>query len=147
MRAATAKCGGVYLYANQQGCDGNRLYYDGCACIAVNGQFVAQVSPPCLACVMPADPLLGLSKKVLDVPMMCAAMLCVHSALHTTGLPLQCQVCTNGNVRYLWRMCALGWQSMLLVVLSRSGVRFRDWAAVCKAPPWVALRPHHPQAV
>eukprot|EP00891_Asterochloris_glomerata_P006489 jgi/Astpho2/6489/e_gw1.00096.52.1_t len=42
MRAATAKCGGVYLYANQQGCDGNRLYYDGCACIAVNGQFVAQ---------------------------------------------------------------------------------------------------------
>jgi NAD+ synthase (glutamine-hydrolysing) len=28
---ATAKCGGVYLYANQQGCDGDRLYYDGCA--------------------------------------------------------------------------------------------------------------------
>ena len=45
MRAATAKCGGVYLYANQQGCDGNRLYYDGCACVAVNGQFVAQVGP------------------------------------------------------------------------------------------------------
>ena len=42
MRSATAKAGGVYLYANQRGCDGGRLYYDGCACIAVNGEFVAQ---------------------------------------------------------------------------------------------------------
>lgn len=44
MRGATRKCGGVYMYANQQGCDGNRLYYDGCACIASNGEFIAQVS-------------------------------------------------------------------------------------------------------
>ena len=44
MRGATRKCGGVYMYANQQGCDGNRLYYDGCACIASNGEFLAQVS-------------------------------------------------------------------------------------------------------
>lgn len=36
--------GGVYLYANQQGCDGGRLYFDGCACVAVNGQLVAQGS-------------------------------------------------------------------------------------------------------
>ena len=34
IRSATAKGGGVYLYANQRGCDGGRLYYDGCACIA-----------------------------------------------------------------------------------------------------------------
>lgn len=27
MRNATKKCGGIYLYANQQGCDGGRLYY------------------------------------------------------------------------------------------------------------------------
>ena len=32
MQSATAKCGGVYMYANQQGCDGGRLYFDGCAC-------------------------------------------------------------------------------------------------------------------
>jgi NAD+ synthase (glutamine-hydrolysing) len=32
------------LYANQRGCDGGRLYYDGCACVAVNGQLVAQGS-------------------------------------------------------------------------------------------------------
>ena len=44
IRGGTAKAGGVYLYANQQGCDGNRLYYDGCACVAVNGQLVAQAS-------------------------------------------------------------------------------------------------------
>lgn len=41
---ATKKCGGVYLYANQKGCDGDRLYYDGCACIIVNGKMVAQGS-------------------------------------------------------------------------------------------------------
>ncbi|KAI8470126.1 MAG: glutamine-dependent NAD(+) synthetase with GAT domain-containing protein [Monoraphidium minutum] len=47
--SATAKAGGVYLYANQQGCDGGRLYYDGCACVAVNGQLVAQGSQFSLA--------------------------------------------------------------------------------------------------
>lgn len=41
---ATGRCGGVYLYANQRGCDGDRLYYDGCALIAVNGRLVAQGS-------------------------------------------------------------------------------------------------------
>ena len=43
MRHATAKAGGVYMYANQQGCDGGRLYYDGCACICLNGDLLAQV--------------------------------------------------------------------------------------------------------
>ncbi|KAF6761593.1 hypothetical protein DFP72DRAFT_625720 [Ephemerocybe angulata] len=44
IREATQKLGGIYLYANQQGCDGDRLYYDGCALIAVNGRVVAQGS-------------------------------------------------------------------------------------------------------
>ena len=35
--------GGVYLYANQQGCDGERVYYDGCAMIAANGDILSQV--------------------------------------------------------------------------------------------------------
>lgn len=34
--------GGIYLFANQKGCDGDRLYYDGCAMIAINGDIVAQ---------------------------------------------------------------------------------------------------------
>lgn len=46
---ATKKCGGVYLYANQKGCDGDRLYYDGCACIVVNGKMIAQGSQFSLA--------------------------------------------------------------------------------------------------
>ncbi|OBA20806.1 glutamine-dependent NAD(+) synthetase with GAT domain-containing protein [Metschnikowia bicuspidata var. bicuspidata NRRL YB-4993] len=46
---ASRKCGGIYLYANQKGCDGDRLYYDGCACIVVNGQMVAQGSQFSLA--------------------------------------------------------------------------------------------------
>ncbi|GJE90327.1 glutamine-dependent NAD(+) synthetase [Phanerochaete sordida] len=44
IKEATLKLGGIYLYANQQGCDGDRLYYDGCAMIAVNGKIVAQGS-------------------------------------------------------------------------------------------------------
>lgn len=44
IKEATLKLGGIYLYANQQGCDGDRLYYDGCPLIAVNGSIVAQGS-------------------------------------------------------------------------------------------------------
>lgn len=42
--SATSKCGGIYLYANQRGCDGGRLYFDGGALIVVNGRVVAQAS-------------------------------------------------------------------------------------------------------
>lgn len=42
IRSATAKAGGVYVYANQRGCDGGRLYFDGCACALSNGQLLAQ---------------------------------------------------------------------------------------------------------
>jgi hypothetical protein len=42
MRDATTKSGGIYVYANQQGCDGGRLYFDGCAVIFINGELVAQ---------------------------------------------------------------------------------------------------------
>ena len=41
---AVAKSGGCYLYANQLGCDGGRLYYDGCALICDNGHILAQGS-------------------------------------------------------------------------------------------------------
>lgn len=44
MRMATKKIGGIYLYANQQGCDGSRLYYDGSAMVVVNGKVLAQGS-------------------------------------------------------------------------------------------------------
>ncbi|KAI3915942.1 hypothetical protein MKW98_004383 [Papaver atlanticum] len=41
---ATHTRGGVYMYSNHQGCDGARLYYDGCSCVVVNGDVVAQGS-------------------------------------------------------------------------------------------------------
>ncbi|XP_021905095.1 glutamine-dependent NAD(+) synthetase isoform X1 [Carica papaya] len=41
---ATHTQGGVYMYSNHQGCDGGRLYYDGCSCVVVNGDVVAQGS-------------------------------------------------------------------------------------------------------
>lgn len=39
---ATKKSGGIYIYANQSGCDGDRLLYDGCAVIVINGKIKAQ---------------------------------------------------------------------------------------------------------
>lgn len=44
IREATAKTGGVYMYSNQRGCDGDRLYYDGCALILNSGHVLAQGS-------------------------------------------------------------------------------------------------------
>ncbi|OWM85193.1 hypothetical protein CDL15_Pgr027980 [Punica granatum] len=41
---ATHIRGGVYMYSNHQGCDGARLYYDGCACVVINSDVVAQGS-------------------------------------------------------------------------------------------------------
>ncbi|GAB4834612.1 hypothetical protein Ancab_032875 [Ancistrocladus abbreviatus] len=41
---ATHTRGGVYMYSNHQGCDSGRLYYDGCCCVVVNGDVVAQGS-------------------------------------------------------------------------------------------------------
>nr|XP_006642713.1 PREDICTED: glutamine-dependent NAD(+) synthetase isoform X1 [Lepisosteus oculatus] len=42
VKSATAKAGGIYILANQKGCDGDRLYYDGCAMIAINGNIIVQ---------------------------------------------------------------------------------------------------------
>lgn len=42
VKSATTKSGGIYMFANQRGCDGDRLYYDGCAMIAINGDIVAR---------------------------------------------------------------------------------------------------------
>ena len=39
---ATRKAGGVYLYANSRGCDGERSYFDGSCMIILNGQVIAQ---------------------------------------------------------------------------------------------------------
>ncbi|THC90686.1 hypothetical protein EYZ11_009861 [Aspergillus tanneri] len=44
IQEATRKNGGIYLYANQSGCDGDRLLYDGCSMIMVNGEIVSQGS-------------------------------------------------------------------------------------------------------
>ncbi|XP_050228166.1 glutamine-dependent NAD(+) synthetase [Mercurialis annua] len=41
---ATSGRGGVYMYSNHQGCDGGRLYFDGCSGVVVNGEVVAQGS-------------------------------------------------------------------------------------------------------
>ena len=36
------QAGGVYMYSNLIGCDGERVYYDGCCIIALNGEVRSQ---------------------------------------------------------------------------------------------------------
>jgi NAD+ synthase (glutamine-hydrolysing) len=55
IRTSTHFGGGIYLYANQQGCDGDRLYYDGSALIASNGHLLAQGSQFALSDVVCAS--------------------------------------------------------------------------------------------
>ena len=38
VKSASARNGGVYLYANASGCDGERVYFDGSSMIFVNGE-------------------------------------------------------------------------------------------------------------
>ncbi|CAJ0937689.1 unnamed protein product, partial [Mesorhabditis belari] len=41
---STGKVGGVYLFANHRGCDGDRVYYDGMSSISQNGKLYAQIN-------------------------------------------------------------------------------------------------------
>uniref|UniRef100_A0A183EMN4 NADH:flavin oxidoreductase n=1 Tax=Gongylonema pulchrum TaxID=637853 RepID=A0A183EMN4_9BILA len=40
---STAKAGGICLYSNFRGCDGERVFYDGGSAIAQNGQLYARI--------------------------------------------------------------------------------------------------------
>ena len=45
IQESSKKGGSLYLYSNQQGCDGEaRQYFDGCALILLNGEILAQAS-------------------------------------------------------------------------------------------------------
>ncbi len=45
IKESSKKGGSLYLYSNQQGCDGEaRQYFDGCALIVLNGEVLAQAS-------------------------------------------------------------------------------------------------------
>lgn len=40
VKSATFKAGGCYLFSNLRGCDGQRVYFNGCSCIALNGEIL-----------------------------------------------------------------------------------------------------------
>lgn len=42
IQSACKKIGGVYVYTNLRGCDGERVYYDGGAMVALNGEIIGQ---------------------------------------------------------------------------------------------------------
>jgi NAD+ synthase (glutamine-hydrolysing) len=42
VKSATMKSGGCYLFNNLRGCDGQRVYFSGCSCIAINGDIISR---------------------------------------------------------------------------------------------------------
>ena len=42
VRSATLKSGGCYMFSNLRGCDGARVYFNGCSSVTVNGEVVAR---------------------------------------------------------------------------------------------------------
>lgn len=40
VESASAKAGGCYMFSNLRGCDGQRVYFNGCSSIAMNGEIV-----------------------------------------------------------------------------------------------------------
>ncbi|XP_062140417.1 glutamine-dependent NAD(+) synthetase [Drosophila sulfurigaster albostrigata] len=42
IRNASFKAGGAYLFSNLRGCDGQRVYFNGCSAIALNGELIAR---------------------------------------------------------------------------------------------------------
>lgn len=42
VKSASAKAGGAYLFANLRGCDGQRVFWNGCSAVALNGEIIAR---------------------------------------------------------------------------------------------------------
>lgn len=42
VKSATSKAGGCYVFSNLRGCDGQRVYFNGGSCVALNGHIIAQ---------------------------------------------------------------------------------------------------------
>ena len=42
IRNASFKAGGAYLFNNLRGCDGQRVYFNGCSAVALNGEIIAR---------------------------------------------------------------------------------------------------------
>ncbi|KAJ3658260.1 hypothetical protein Zmor_010011 [Zophobas morio] len=42
VKSATLKAGGCYVFSNMRGCDGQRVYFGGCSCIALNGSILSR---------------------------------------------------------------------------------------------------------
>lgn len=87
----------MYLYANQQGCDGERAYYDGCAVIVMNGEVMAQGSQFSLEDVEVVTATVDLT----DVRSYRGAAMsrCVQAARSPTYPRVKLDVCINNNDR------------------------------------------------
>lgn len=62
VKSATFKSGGCYVFSNLRGCDGQRVYFNGCSCIAMNGYIINRAKQFALEEVVSVDTFLQLCK-------------------------------------------------------------------------------------
>lgn len=133
---ATSKCGGIYLYANQRGCDGGRLYFDGCSMIVVNGTVVAQAPQFCLEDVtvltatIDVDDVLSYRASIPSLGVQVSSAMSSSDLMHVTNQEMrlvtkEARVTTNllKEVKYHTpeEECCLGPACWLWDYLRRSG--------------------------
>lgn len=49
IRNASFKAGGLYMFSNLRGCDGARVYFNGCSAMSLNGDIIARAKQFSLA--------------------------------------------------------------------------------------------------
>lgn len=42
VKSASAKAGGAYIFSNVRGCDGQRVFWNGCSAVALNGDIIGR---------------------------------------------------------------------------------------------------------
>lgn len=66
VKSASAKAGGAYLYSNVRGCDGQRVWFNGCSSVALNGEFIARGKQFSLQDVVRTNPYFYLKQKKME---------------------------------------------------------------------------------
>ncbi|CAG9321354.1 unnamed protein product [Blepharisma stoltei] len=127
IKSATNKTGGIYLYANNRGCDGNRMYFDGSSMICVNGRIVASSNQfnlkdidvlsaavdlssietfrsPANARAMQATESVKLSYPIIDITgfyLLCPSVPCITQPINEPGLSIEEQI-AGAPACWLW---------------------------------------------
>lgn len=130
---SSAKVGGVYLYANHRGCDGDRVYYDGASSIAQNGDLLAQIHQFDIEDTCVTTAIVDLSENATFRQMKSSDR--GHSSDATTVVPVRFEGNMIGGVKYN--------EKCTEPITNVEDLQLSPIAELCHGPPaylWTYLR-------